>query len=270
MTLARFYEKEVTMSEINHEVTIAEQKQTIAEQQQTIAEQKQTIAEQQQTIVEQKQTIAEHLETIANHQKMIRLHETVYFEAQTILKGLFELLTNVIELRDPYTEGHSKRVSQIAVALAKHEKAGFPQDKITVLRYGALLHDIGKVAINDLVLNKPTLITKLERRMIEQHVEVGFEMIEPLDFDPMITDIIHYHHESYDGSGYPDGLRGEEIPLAARIVKLADVYDALTSKRPYRPAYSKDEAIAVMKQHQSHFDPTLLEIFIEMVKAKDF
>jgi putative nucleotidyltransferase with HDIG domain len=250
------------------EKIIAEHEKTIAEHKKIIAKHEKTIAQQKQTIAEQKQTIAEQVRTIVNHKNAIKVKDAIYVEAETTLRALLDLLTDLIELRDPYTEGHSLRVAEMSVALAEQEAANFPQDEITALKYGALLHDIGKIAISDFVLNKPTLITRLEKQMIQQHVAVGYELIKNLEFDPLIGDVIQYHHENYDGSGYCEGLRGEAIPLAARIVRIADVYDALTSKRPYRRAYSSEEAIEVMRETRHQFDPLLLDIFLQMVDSK--
>ncbi len=245
-------------------------KKTIAKQQKIITQQQRLIAEQQETIDEQRRLIAEHLETIDDQKKVIRLHKTTYVKAESVLKALLELLTKLIELRDPYTDGHSKQVAILSTALAKHPEVGFPAEKLTALQYGSFLHDNGKVAISDFVLNKPTLLSRLERRMIEQHPEVGYELIEPLNLDPVIGNVIRFHHENNNGSGYPFGLVSEDIPLEARIVKLADVYDALTSTRPYRPAYSVEVALEIMEESREQFDPHLLKIFLEMIrKSKD-
>jgi putative nucleotidyltransferase with HDIG domain len=241
---------------------------TKTKQEQTIAKQKQTISRQKNIIYELKRTISEYLGVISRHKRTIEFQDTIYLEASTTLSSLLKLLTELVELKDPYTEGHSQRVSQLSVALAEIKSTRFPKNKITLLKCGAILHDIGKIAVSDFVLNKPTLLTKLERRMIIQHVEIGFEIIEPLDFDAMIADIIHHHHESYDGSGYPDGLSGERISLASRIVKLADVYDALTTRRPYRSAYSQENALCIMERCQKQYDPRLIKIFLELVKEK--
>ncbi len=125
-------------------------------------------------------------------------------------------------------------MTELSVALAERNASQFPEDKLTALSYAALLHDIGKITINDFVLNKPTMLNEVERVMLEKHTVMGHTLISPLGLDPLIAAVILHHHENYDGTGYPSGLKGEQIPLAARIVKMVDVYDALTSNRPYR------------------------------------
>ena len=237
----------------------------VKKRQQTLSDQERTIAEHERTIAEQKRTIAEQIETITDHANAIRVRDTLYLEAGTILKALFQLLTKLVELRDPYTRGHSQRVTELSLALAEQNASQFPEDKLTVLRYAALLHDIGKIAINDFVLSKATLLTEVERAMIQQHTVMGHKLISPLDLDPLIAAVILHHHENYDGTGYPSGLKGEQIPLAARIVKVADVYDALTSNRPYRIAYTPEQAIKVMSDNQHEFDPLLFDILRKMM-----
>ena len=232
---------------------------------QTLSNQKHTIAEHERTIAEQQRTVTEQVEAIANHLNTIKVKDTLYLEAATTLKALIGLLADLVELRDPYTKGHSQRVTDLSILVAEQGDVQFPSDKLTVLKYAGLLHDIGKVAISDFVLTKPTLLTEAEKSMIQQHTVLGHRLVAPLNLDPMIASVALSHHENYDGSGYPSRLKGEAIPLAARIVKLADVYDALTSSRPYRAAFSPTQAVEIMKKQQQEFDPSLLHIFLNIV-----
>jgi len=227
-----------------------------------------TLAEQQQIIAEQKKVIAEHLATIANHANTIRVKDKLYLDADKTLRSLLQLLTKLVELRDPYTKGHSQKVSALAVKIAKQSSVSFPEDKLPILEYGALLHDIGKIVVSDFVLSKPTLLTEAEIVMIRQHTIMGHKLLVPLDFDPMLAEIALYHHENYDGSGYPSGLKGSEIPLAARITRVVDVYDALISNRPYRSAYTKQEAIRIMEKEKEYFDPVIFHTLRSLVLEK--
>jgi len=224
-----------------------------------------TLTEQQRIIAEQKKVIAEQSATIANHANTIRVKDKLYLDADKTLRSLLQLLTKLVELRDPYTKGHSQKVSAIAIKIAKHRSVSFPADKLPVLEYGALLHDIGKIVVSDFVLSKPTLLTEAEIVMIRQHTIMGHKLLVPLDFDPMLAEIALYHHENYDGSGYPSGLKGSDIPLAARIVRVADVYDALISNRPYRSAYAKQEAIRIMEKEKAHFDPAIFDALQDII-----
>lgn len=220
--------------------------------------QKQLIAEQQQIISEQEQIIHTQLTMITNHANTIRIKDILYLEAEKTLQTLLELLTKLIELRDPYTKGHSQRVSDLAMRIAQQSPNLLNPEEFVALKYGALLHDIGKIVISDFVLTKPTLLTEAEMFVIQQHTIMGSKLVAPLEFHPIVSEIVLHHHENYDGSGYPAGLKGSEIPLAARIVRVADAFEALTSNRPYRIAYSKKNAIRVMEKESSYYDPLFL------------
>lgn len=170
---------------------------------------------------------------------------------------------NILSLKSPYTMEHSSRVKSLALELAL--QIGFQTDKLRSLESAALLHDIGKIVISDYVTDKPTRLTEVESLMMKQHTLLGYRIIQPLQLDPLINNVVLYHHESYDGSGYLAGLRGNEIPLEARIVKIADYYEALVSARPYRAAYSSSQAVELLKEERRIFDPFLFEKFLEMI-----
>lgn len=167
---------------------------------------------------------------------------------------------NLLEIRDPYTLGHSLQVAELSLELAKNTNVAIDY---TILRYASLLHDIGKIGISDYVLNKSIKLSKSEYIMMQQHTLLGFEAVKNLSIDKYIKDAILFHHESYDGTGYPYRIKGNDIPYIARIIKIADVYNALTTDRPYRQGYSKEEAVEIMKQEQSKYDPELLEMFFK-------
>jgi len=162
--------------------------------------------------------------------------------AETVLFSLAQS----IEAKDPYTEGHCQRLSKYAVALA--ERLGMPEEQVQALRRAGIVHDIGKVVVPEQILCKPGPLTAEERRIMEQHPVVGERICAPLRSFRHVLPIIRHHHEKLDGSGYPDRLCGEQIPRAVRILTTVDVYDALTSDRPYRKAFPPDEAFAVMRK----------------------
>jgi putative two-component system response regulator len=162
--------------------------------------------------------------------------------AETVLFSL----ARSIEAKDPYTEGHCARLSKYSVDLAK--ALGLPEDQHSALRRAGVVHDIGKVVVPESILLKPGRLTQEERTIIEQHPIVGERICSPLRSFRLVLPIIRHHHERLDGSGYPDRLAGEAIPIAVRIMTVVDVYDALTTNRPYRPAMSVDEAFRIMEK----------------------
>jgi PAS domain S-box-containing protein/putative nucleotidyltransferase with HDIG domain len=170
--------------------------------------------------------------------------------------------SNALDLRDKETEGHSQRVTDMAVMLAK--RIGLDEEALIHLRWGALLHDIGKIGISDSVLNKPGALTEEEWVLMRRHPSTAFELISPIAFLKKAVDIPYCHHENWDGSGYPRGLKGEQIPLASRIFSVVDVWDALTSDRPYRKAWKKEEAKTFLREKAGQqFDPQVVSEFIK-------
>ncbi|OOZ75446.1 hypothetical protein BOW50_11630 [Solemya velum gill symbiont] len=162
------------------------------------------------------------------------------------LLGTIKSVSLTIEKRDPYTSGHQERVSKLATSIAK--LLGLTDAQIEGIRLGAAIHDIGKIAIPAEILNRPGKLTELELGLIQSHPEIGFDIIKGVDFPWPVAEMIHQHHERMDGSGYPQGLKGEEIILEARIIAVADVVEAINSHRPYRPAYGIDEALDVVRK----------------------
>jgi putative two-component system response regulator len=172
--------------------------------------------------------------------------------------------SRALELRDQETDGHSRRVSELAVRLA--EAMGMEEPQQQQVRRGALLHDIGKVAIPDSILVKPGPLTEEEWGIMRRHTCYGYELLAPLGFLREAVDIPYCHHERWDGTGYPRGLKGEEIPLAARVFAVIDVWDALCSNRPYRKAWPEAEARAYIHSLSgTHFDPRVVDTFLQLV-----
>jgi putative nucleotidyltransferase with HDIG domain len=169
-----------------------------------------------------------------------------------------------VEAKDPYTHGHSDRVTTLAVMLAR--KLGFGGDQLNRIRFGCILHDIGKLATPIEILQKPGQLTAQEYDIIKQHTVAGARIIEGLDFLEEEREIVLHHHERYDGEGYPGKLAGEEIPLGARICAVADAYDAMTSRRPYREAMSRQEAQAeLLRGSGLAHDPSLVAAFVDVL-----
>ena len=172
-----------------------------------------------------------------------------------------------IESKDQYTQGHCERVTDYAVLLAK--AARFDESTIFWFRMGALLHDVGKIAVPSEVLNKPGRLTPEERALMELHPVAGVDLLAGIDFPWDIRPMVRHHHEWWDGSGYPDKLAGEDIPLSARILCIADVYDALTTDRPYRQGFSHEKAMEIMEGDVGRlFDPELFAHFREIVDLR--
>lgn len=172
--------------------------------------------------------------------------------------------TRALELRDVETEGHSRRVAEMTLRLARAR--GMSDAELVYVRWGALLHDVGKMAIPDSILLKPGSPTDEEWDIIRRHPVYAYEMLSPITYLRPALDIPYSHHEKWDGTGYPQGLRGEQIPLAARIFAVVDVYDALRSDRPYREAWPEEKAIEYSREQAGqHFDPAVVEAFLEVV-----
>jgi response regulator RpfG family c-di-GMP phosphodiesterase len=170
-------------------------------------------------------------------------------------------LAAAVEEKDRYTRGHSERVKTYAVELAK--RLGLPHETISTIEHACVLHDMGKIGIPDVIIQKDCDLTEEEYRLIKEHPAKGERIIRVIPFLESALPIVRHHHERFDGTGYPDGLRGEDIELGARIVAIADTYDAMTTERPYRGPLPKDHAIAVLKEQKGkQFDPELVDIFV--------
>jgi putative nucleotidyltransferase with HDIG domain len=177
-----------------------------------------------------------------------------------------EALGDALDLKDAETEGHSKRVTAFTIAIAR--AMGLPPDRIRVIARGAFLHDIGKMAIPDAILRKPGPLTEPEREIMKEHCYRGYQMIRKIPFLTEAAEIVYSHQECYDGSGYPRGLKGDAIPLGARIFAVADTLDAITSDRPYRAAQTVAAAREEIKAWAGRqFDPVVVETFLSMPES---
>ena len=176
--------------------------------------------------------------------------------------------SRALDLRDKETEGHTQRVTQQTLELAR--RMGIPERELTQVRYGALLHDIGKMGVPDQILLKPGQLTPEEWEVMRLHPVFAFDLLSPIrHLKEAALDIPNCHHERWDGSGYPRGLKGEEIPFTARLFAVVDAWDAITSDRPYRQAWDKERAIAYLREYAgTYFDPQVVNEFLLMLQQK--
>lgn len=186
-----------------------------------------------------------------------------YMDMRNVYVKTIEALAAAIDAKDSYTKGHSERVAKYAVAIARELR--LPEDQVEVIQYVALLHDIGKIGVSDQVLNKPSRLTVREYEEMKKHPLVSASIVCQIKILCRAVDIVRHHHERYDGRGYPDGLQGEQIPLGARILAVADAFDAMMSDRQYKRAFSLEHAVEELRACAgSHFDPRVVECFVRI------
>jgi PAS domain S-box/uncharacterized domain HDIG len=188
---------------------------------------------------------------------------------QSAMSSTIDAISLIVESRDPYTAGHQKRVAKLAVAIAG--EMGLSEEKIDLIRMGSLIHDIGKIYIPSEILTKPARLGDLEFSMIKSHPTVGYNILNKVDFIPVIVDIVYQHHERIDGSGYPLGISGDKIFLESRIVAVADTVEAMASNRPYRPARGTSVALnEIKKQRGTALDAEVVDACLKLFEEKDF
>ncbi|MHB2155851.1 response regulator [Calditrichota bacterium GD2] len=199
----------------------------------------------------------------ARIKNLLRLKDAVD-ELENAEQVIFSL-AKTVEAKDKYTEGHCNRLADLAQTMGRH--LNLSEHDLKVLKRGGILHDIGKIAIRDAVLLKPGKLTPEEFEIIKEHPKIGVQICAPLKTLKPVLPVILYHHERYNGSGYPEGLKGEEIPLLARIIGLVDCFDSLTTKRPYRGALSITEALEICEKETAEglWDPKLFSIFKKII-----
>lgn len=204
-------------------------------------------------------------------QKMEREEKlkTVCAQLSHSLEQIILTASRIIEHRDPYTAGHQLRAAELAAAIAA--EMGMDKDAVQGVYFGGLLHDIGKVQIPSEILNKPSLLSDVEFALVKQHPEIGYQILEDIDFPWPIQDIVRHHHERLDGSGYPDGLKGDEISAEARIMAVADVVEAIMNHRPYRPALGLETALDAIRSGAGVlYDPQIVGICVKLFTEKGF
>lgn len=201
-----------------------------------------------------------HARLLRSAELQIALIDQAYLET-------IEVLANTVEMRDPYTHGHIGRVSMYAQWLA--EAMDWPAEQLRMLAFGARLHDIGKVIVPDHILKKPGDLTAEEWDMMKQHPVAGAKIVGSIKHLKSATNYVLYHHERWDGSGYPHGLQGRDIPVEGRLLAIADVFDALTTERPYHPAQPRSQVTEYLQQRAGvHFDPDMVPFFLQAIDEK--
>jgi putative nucleotidyltransferase with HDIG domain len=201
---------------------------------------------------------------IANAQLYKKAQDAIV-ELTRAYDATLEGWSRVLDMRDHVTDEHTQRVASLTVALAR--RMGIPESELEQIHRGALIHDIGKMAIPDNILQKPDVLSDTEKASMQTHPEKAFQILSQIDYLLPAIDIPYCHHEKWDGTGYPRGLKGEEIPLPARIFAVVDVFDALTSDRPYRKAWSQEKALShILEQSGKQFYPEAVKAFSEMIK----
>jgi len=205
-------------------------------------------------------------ELLARVRSLLRLKQRTD-ELERAESVLFSLARS-IEGKDPYTHGHCERLAEYSARLG--EQLGLPDDQITALRRAGIVHDVGKIVVPDAILLKPGRLTPEEWAIIREHAVVGERICAPLKSFRYVLPIIRHHHEKLDGTGYPDGLRGDAIPITARVLQIVDVYDALTTDRPYKKAFSITEALQTMKEEvgRGWWDPHIFDQFERLVRIR--
>lgn len=207
-------------------------------------------------------------QTISQNDKLLDELKITNIEIQTAYQTTLEGWSRALEIRDRETEGHTKRVTELTLQLAR--QLGISGEQLNQIHRGVLLHDIGKLGIPDDILRKPGQLTEKEMRIMRLHPQIAYELLKPIEYLKPALNIPRYHHEKWDGTGYPYGLKGESIPLEARIFAVVDVFDALTHDRVYRKAMKIDDAITYIKSEAgTHFDPDVVEAFAREIKARE-
>ncbi len=192
-----------------------------------------------------------------------------YKKLQKIIEGTVNIITKVVETRDPYSTGHQQRVSKLATVIAQEMK--LPQDKIEGTKIASLVHDIGKVNLPTEIISKPSKLVEVEFNLIKNYPKVGYDILRKVDFPWPIAEIVLQHQEKIDGSGYPRGLKGDEICIEAKILGVANVVEAMSSYKSYRPALSIEEALAEISNNKNVlFDPEVVDVCLKLFKEKSF
>ena len=197
-----------------------------------------------------------------------KLRETMA-SLRKAIGATIQVMMSAVEVRDPYTAGHQKRVVNLARAIAT--EMGLPRDMIDGIRMAGAIHDIGKISVPAEILSKPTKLSAIEFNLIKTHAQSGYEMLQKVDSPWPLAQIVHQHHERMNGSGYPNGLKGDEILLGARVIAVADVVESMASYRPYRPALGIDAALAEIEQNRGTlYDPAVVDHCLRLFREKGF
>jgi len=192
-----------------------------------------------------------------------------YRKLRKTTDNTINIIAKIVETRDPYTAGHQQKVSQLATSIARKMK--LPQDRVERIRIASLIHDIGKISIPAEILSKPYKLTEEEFNLIKHHPKTGYDILRLIDFSWPVAEIVLQHHENINGTGYPGGLKGDEILLEAKIICVADVVEAMSSHRPYRAALGIDKALEEISQNKGIlYEPEVVDACIKIFKKESF
>ncbi|MBU1035813.1 HD domain-containing protein [bacterium] len=229
---------------------------------------------------EKKEQLIEELQEM--HEKAAELEKIVvryhqlekelqqsYEKLQKFIASVAYIIAEIVEIRDPYLIGHHQRVSKLATAIAQEMK--LPQDKIEGVRFASLVHDVGKVNLPTEIVSKPSKLVEVEFNLVKNHPRTGYNILEKVDFPWPIAEIVFQHQEKIDGSGYPRGLKGDEILIEAKILGVANVVEAMSSYKSYRPALSINESLAEISKYKNIlFDSEVVDACVKLFKEKGF
>jgi len=252
------------------EAQLAQAQAVIAALEAQNTQSQQQITELREQVAQLQQRIAELIAVKAARQRVEEELRQSYVKLQRALEGIVHVLVSTVEMGDSYTAGHQRRVTQLACAIAN--EMGLPKGRIEGIRMAGLIHDIGKIDVPAEILSKPGPLDAFQFDLIKTHPQVGYNMLDgTIDFPWPVAEIVLQHHERMDGSGYPQGLSGEEILLEARILAVADVVEAMSSHRPYRPTLGVHEALVEILQNRGIFyDPEVVDACVKLFKEKRF
>jgi putative nucleotidyltransferase with HDIG domain len=209
------------------------------------------------------------LRDITDRKRMQQRLQLSLDNLKKVMDGTISAMAMAVEMRDPYTSGHQHRVAELAQAIAREIRLS--PENIEGVYMAASIHDIGKISLPAEILSKPVKLTDIERKMIQAHSKVGYDILRGIDFSWPIAQIVLQHHERMDGSGYPHGLGGEEILIGARIVGVADVVETMASHRPYRPSIGLDKALEEVSHNKGTlYDQTVVDACLKLFNEKGF
>lgn len=204
------------------------------------------------------------LETLSHQLEMAILNAQLFEEKEEVYQGIVRAFTAAIEAKDPFTSGHSLRVANLAKDIGK--KLGLSEAELKEIEVAALLHDVGKLGIDERIFMKPSSLTEEEKRIAQSHPVIGTDFLQSAKFPPQIVAIVRHHHEHHNGKGYPDGIKGEKIPLGARIISVANSFDTMTSERAFRGAHTSEEALEeIQLDAGTQYDPEVVKAFASIM-----
>jgi putative nucleotidyltransferase with HDIG domain len=207
------------------------------------------------------------LATLADQTAIVLENLNLYKNLQQVYLGVIKTLSMAVDAKDHYTYGHSQRVTEYVISMAEEMRLDPEMKKVA--EAAAVIHDIGKIGIREEILLKPGRLTDDEFTEIKKHPVTGSDMVKPIEFLSALAPLIYYHHQHYNGGGYPDKITGEDIPLVARMITVADSYDAMVSDRPYRKGLPEETALKELKRCSgTQFDPDLVTIFLKIIRDK--